>query len=83
MLIRTLQYGNYKNCKVYYRQVGKHTFEYLAVVNGEIYTAHVTILKTWKQYLLFQDYSDKQLTDIANYLSRIAETTIDTVLAGE
>jgi len=83
MLIRTLQRSHYKNCKVYFRQVGKHTFEYLAVINGEIYTAHVTILKAWWQYLLFQDYTEKQLTDICNYLARLSETTIEHVTQGK
>lgn len=79
MKIRTLQHGFYKNCKVYYRNFG-NTFEYLVVIDGEIYTAHVTIIKTWWQMLLNRDYTKKQLVDAVNYLARIAETTIDTVL---
>lgn len=80
MTIRTLQYGNYRNCKMYYRRLGGHTFEYIAVVSGEVYTAHITVYKEWWQYLLLQDFSEKQLTDIANYLAKIAETTVDHVL---
>lgn len=80
MKIQTLQHGTYKNCKVYYRRFGT-TFEYLAVIDGEIYTAHITIVKKWWQMLLGLDFTPKQLVDCTNYLARIAETTIDYVLA--
>ena len=79
MKIRTLQHGIYKNCKVYYRNFG-NSFEYLAVIDGEIYTAHVAIIKEWWQMLLRRDYTKEQLVNATNYLARIAETTIDTVL---
>lgn len=80
MTIRTLQFGNYRNCKVYYRKLDWRTFEYIAVIKGEVYTAHFNILKEWWQYLLFQDFTDKQLTNICNYLAKFAESTVDTVL---
>lgn len=82
MKIRTLQNGTYKNCKIYYRNFGT-TFEYLAVINGEIYQMHVVIIKKWYQMLLGLDYTPKQLVDVTNYLARFAQTTIDTVLGEE
>lgn len=67
---------------MYYRNFG-NDFEYLAIINGELYAAHVTIVKEWWQILLGRDYTEKQLLDATNYLAKIAETTIDTVLANK
>jgi hypothetical protein len=79
MNIRTLKVLEYKGCNVYIRNFND-TFEYLAVVNGRIYTMHMTVTKGWKEALLLRDYTEKQLTSIVKHLSLYAETTIDTVL---
>lgn len=79
MIVRTLQTGHYRNCKIYYRQI-HNDFEYLAVINGEIYSARVTIRKHWWQILLLRDFNKQQLVNATNYIARLAETTVDTVL---
>ena len=76
MKIRTLKPSVYRKCSIYYRNYGS-TFEYLAVVDGKIYTMHVTIRRTPMQVLRGRDYSEKQLTDIVNYLAPYAEATVD------
>lgn len=79
--IRTLKVAEYRKCKIYLRQYkGTNTFEYLAVVGGELYTMHIDIVKEWWQILLRRDYTQKQLTDTVNYLQRYAETTVDYVI---
>lgn len=79
--IRTLKVSEYKGCKIYLRQYeGTYTFEYLAVINGEVYTMHMTNVPTWWQILLRRDYTERQMTDAVNYLQRYAETTVDHVL---
>lgn len=77
--IRTLKAVEYKGCNIYVRNFN-NTFEYLAVVQGQLYTMHMTITKGWKEWLLGRDYSDKQLTDITKFLMVAAETTVDTIL---
>lgn len=76
MQIRTLKAGEYRGCKIYYRNYG-NTFEYLAVIDGAIYTMHATIRRTPLQALLGRDYSEKQLLDVVNYLAPYAEATVD------
>ena len=77
--IRTLKAVEYKGCNIYIRNFN-NTFEYLAVVKGQLYTMHTTITKGWKETLLGRDYTEKQLTDITKFLMVAAETTVDTVL---
>lgn len=79
MMIRTLQHGYYRNCKIYYRNFGS-TFEFLAVINGEVYTVHYTVHKPWFQKLLFFDYTAKQLKNTVNFLAKQAERTVDLAL---
>lgn len=77
--IRTLKAVEYKGCKVYIRNFDT-TFEYLAVIRGELYTMHMTVLRGWKERVLGRDYTEAQLTNVTKYLMVAAETTIDTVL---
>lgn len=77
--INTLKAVEYKGCKVYIRNFN-NTFEYLAVINGELYTAHMVVTKSPLQALLGRDYTEKQLTDVVKYLINTAEATIDFVL---
>lgn len=80
--IRTLKAVEYKGCKVYIRNF-ENVFEYLAIVNGELYTAHMVITKRPLQSLLGKDYTEKQMTDAVKYLMNTAEATVDYVLEGK
>jgi len=77
--IRTLKAVEYKGCNIYIRNFN-NTFEYLAVVKGQLYTMHMTVTKGMKERFLGRDYTERQLTDITKYLMLAAETTVDTVL---
>lgn len=77
--IRTLKAVEYKGCYLYVRNFNT-TFEYLAVVNGQLYTMHMTVTKGLREWLLGRDYTTKQLTDITKYLMSAAETTVDFIL---
>jgi hypothetical protein len=85
MQIKTFKVDNYRDCPVYYRNFGTH-FEYLTIINGEIYTAHFAIFPTKINLLLYwlgvmpEKYSDQQYKPILKSLRRMAETTIDTIL---
>lgn len=77
--IKTLKAVEYKGCNIYVRNFG-NIFEYLAVINGQLYTTHMVITKSPIQWLLMRDYTEKQLTDIVKYLLNTAEATVDFVL---
>lgn len=79
--IRTLKVSEYRDCKIYVRNFGQ-TFEYLAIINNEIYSSNVVATKNPLQKLLGQDYTPKQLANCVSYILKIAETTIDIVLDG-
>lgn len=59
------------------------TFEYLAVINGELYTTHIKVTKTPLQWLLGRPWTKKQLEDVVKFLLPVAQTTVDTVLERE
>jgi len=80
--IRTLKAAEYKGCKLYVRNFN-NVFEYLAIINGELYTAHMVITKRPMQTLLKRDYTEKQLTDTVKYLLNTAEATVDYILDGK
>lgn len=79
MQIRTLKAYRYRNCNIYFRNFGE-ICEYLVVIKGEVYTAHMRVRKSLFQRLLRRDYTEQQTAGIIKYLSRIAETTVDTAL---
>lgn len=78
MTIVTLKATQYKGNNVYIRNFG-NTFEYLVVVDGQIYTAHITVTKMPFQALLGKPYTPQQLADATAYLIRMAEATIDSL----
>lgn len=78
MQIRTLKSAEYEGCPIHIRNIG-NIFEYLTIIDGQIYTAHVVIVKKPLQALLGQDYTPKQLADVCSYVFKMAETTIETV----
>ncbi len=85
MKIHTYKVDNYHNCPIYYRNFG-HCFEYLAVINNEIYTAHISVIPTVINRLLYwfkiekSEYSRQQQEKIIAQLRKMAETTIDFIL---
>ena len=88
MRILTFKKGTYRDCPVYYRNMLKH-FEYLTVINGEIYTAHLTAKPTIINHVLYwlgiekTFYCDQQIKRVLKYLEGTAKTTIDNVLDGD
>lgn len=68
----------YENCPIYIRNSGEQ-WEYLTIINNEIYTATIVIRKNAIQRILFKPYSAKQVSDITNYLIAMAQSTINTV----
>ncbi len=79
MDIRTLKVAEYRGCTVYIRNF-KNTFEYLALIGGELYTAHIVVTRRPLQALLGRDYTQEQLSDATKHLWMTAEATIDYVL---
>ena len=85
MTIHTYKTERYRGCPIYYRNFS-HCFEYLTVVKGEIYTAHIGVIPTNINRLLHaigaekSEYSQQQQKKAVIYLRRLAETTIDFVL---
>lgn len=80
MQIRTLKVVEYRGTNVYLRNFGS-TFEYLAVIKGQIFGSHVVITRSLWQRMLGKDYSEKQLTDVCKWLTTTAQATVDYVLA--
>lgn len=89
MKIQTYKVENYRDCPIYYRSMRDH-FEYLTIIKGELYTAHISVKPHWLTNLLFRlditsgvdkvPYSKQQLSNIIFQLRKMAETTIDWVL---
>lgn len=85
MKITTYKKEMYRDCPVYLRSFGKH-FEYLTVINGEIYTTHISVNPTFIKRLgyflclLSEQYTKKQLVAILRQITVMAKTTIDTIL---
>jgi hypothetical protein len=82
MKIQTFKVDEYRNCPVYYRNFKDH-FEYLTIIKGQLYTAHIRVKPHWitkTMYLLGAEqkqYSDPQLKRILKQLRIMAEATID------
>jgi hypothetical protein len=84
MKVKTYSKKEYKGCPIYFRNL-KHHFEYLTVIKGEIYTAHIEVKPTLFNCLFYwlgwqELYSFQQQQNILKILNRMAETTIDTIL---
>jgi hypothetical protein len=75
MKIITLHKGEYEGCPLYIRRVD-NLFEYLFIKQGELYTAHMVVSTSFKQRILGQDFTKKQIEDIVKVLTNAAETTI-------
>lgn len=85
MKITTYQVEEYKKCPIYYRNL-KYHFEYLTIVKGQLYTAHLSVIPTFINRLLYwlklekTYYSQQQTKKILFQLRQMAETTIEFVL---
>jgi hypothetical protein len=75
MKFRIIQVTKYRGCRVYLRNI-ENAFEYLAIVRGEIYAAHVIIKKRFFQ----KEYTKLQFEKATKMISKMAEATIDSVL---
>ncbi|MCF7875360.1 MAG: hypothetical protein K9L99_05820 [Candidatus Omnitrophica bacterium] len=82
MNIKTYKVDQYKKKKIYYRNYGE-MFEYLVVMGGELYTAHIKIKPSFKMKMLFllgikeEKYTEDQTKAIIKQLRLMAEATID------
>lgn len=76
MQITTLEATEYKGHKVYIRNF-HNLFEYLVIADGQLYTAHIIVFKTFWQSLLGRPYTKKQLEDTSKYLMNTAQATVE------
>ena len=75
MKFRIIKVLKYRDCRVYLRNI-EEAFEYLAIIRGEIYAAHVVIKKKFFQ----KEYNRVQMEKASNIIEKMAEATIDSVL---
>ena len=82
MKVTTFKSEKYRDCPIYYRNLKNH-FEYLTIINSELYTAHLSVrphIVTRTLHLLGIEklpYSQTHLNKIIAILHNMAETTID------
>jgi len=89
MKITIFKTENYRDCLIYYRNFKDH-FEYLTIIGGELYTAHIRVRPHWLTKLFYWldistkvdkvPYSQQQLKNILFTLRKMAEATIDLAL---
>lgn len=85
MKITTFTVDKYKDCPIYYRNF-KNVFEYLTIINGQLYTTHLSLKPHWVTKILYIlkvekiQYSRQHIDLMLKQLRRLAETTIDVVL---
>lgn len=77
--MRVWRVSYYKNCPVYLRQIGWATWEYLTVINNEIYSSYYIFKPKWYKFFVRSPYTVEQIKGILNLLTAAAQTTIDTV----
>ena len=81
MQIRTYKTQRYFKCPIFVRHyLGTNTWEYLTVIHGQIYTAHIEVKKKFLQRLFKLGYSRKEEEGAVSYLTAMAKTTVETVL---
>lgn len=84
MKIRTYKPDKYRDCPIYFRNF-KHTFEYLVIINNELYTAHIDVKPTLVNKIFYWTaiqwlYSYQQEQRILKQLKMMAQTTVDFIL---
>ena len=73
-------------CPIYIRRFNVKSFEYLTVINNEIYTMNIDMKPNFIRRILYplglvkDIYSKENLTDIVGYFQTAAKTTIETIL---
>jgi hypothetical protein len=77
MDVQILQVKHYRGCNVYIRHfIGTAYFEYLAVINNNLYTANIIATKS----IFRKNYSKTELESVTKLLLQMSEATIDTIL---
>lgn len=74
MTIRTFGPTRHLGCPIYVRNFG-HTWEYLAVIRGELYSAHNEIRTTGRRV----SYTEAEDRGIVRLMRTMAETTVEHV----
>lgn len=82
MQVRDILTNSYKNSPYTIVNIGS-VFVITMCIDGKLHRGHIVATRTFFQRLLGKDYTKKQLDDIAKFTSKMAESTIDTVLKGE
>lgn len=72
----------YRDCPIYIRRRGEE-WEYLTVINNEIYSSSIVARLNAFSKLRGKDYSEKEVSDITQYMIAMAQTTIDHILGAE
>jgi hypothetical protein len=85
MKIKSIKTTSHLDCPVYIRHfidAGEgDTFEYLTVINKEIYAFPITMRKSFWKRIFRLPYSADELKKITEYIIAAAYTTIETVKA--
>jgi hypothetical protein len=85
MIIQSFKPEVYRDCKIYYRTF-KENWEYLTIINNELFTAEIEVRPTLINRLLYffgiekSKYSYQQQINIIKYLRRFAQTTVDFII---
>lgn len=83
--IKSIRTDAHEGCNVYVRHfesVGAgETFEYLTVIDGEIYAFPITMRKPMWKRILRIPFTDAEIKKITEYIISAAYTTIETVQA--
>lgn len=92
MKITTFKTEKYRDCPIYFRNFGNH-FEYLTIIQGQLYTTHISVRPYWVTRILCAfdfkagfnklPYSETHLKNILTQVKAMAEATIDYVLDKE
>ena len=81
MTIRNFKTKNYHGCPIYVRYFLNvdDTWEYLTVINGQVYSAQIIIKRKFLQKFFRLYYSRKEEEGAINYLTSMAMATIEQV----
>ena len=88
MKIKTFKVEKHLGCPVYFRNFLNH-FEYLTIIKGQLYTAHITVRPRWQRRLkvklglIISQYSKEEVEGIINQLRKMAESTVEFILKKE
>lgn len=83
MKIKIIKQFDYKGCPVIIRRLNKFTFEYLLIYENKFYGTFIDDKMKWWQLwklLIKEPYSNKQLNGMVYFMTKTAETTIESLL---